>query len=82
MDTTTDSHPLNCGGHIRHSKSDGLAQFEVGDETDYAPVVELAAADFQMTGEFLFGHQVEFGARRRWVRIHAHGCGVNVGGGD
>jgi hypothetical protein len=55
MDTTTDSHPLNCGGHIRHSEPDGLAQFEVGDETGYAPVVELAAADFQMTGEFLFG---------------------------
>jgi hypothetical protein len=31
-----------------------------------------------MMGEFLFGHQVDFGARRRWVRFHAHCCGVNV----
>ncbi len=42
--------------YIRHSESDGLAHFEVGDETGHSPVVELAAADFQMTGEFLFGH--------------------------
>jgi hypothetical protein len=32
-------------------------------------------------GEFLFGHQVDFGARRRWVRIHAHCCCVNYGSG-
>ncbi len=43
----------------------------------HAPVVELAATDFEMAGEFLFGDQVEFGARRRWVRVHAGCCGVN-----
>jgi len=47
-----------------HPEPDGLAHFEVGDETGHAPVVELAAADFEMSGEFLFGDQVEFGARR------------------
>jgi hypothetical protein len=63
MDTTTDPHPLNRRCHIRNPESDGLAHFEVGDETGHAPVVELATADFQMMGEFLFGHQVDFGAR-------------------
>ena len=59
-------HPLNRRCHIRHSEPDGLAHFEVGDQSAHAPVVELAAADFQMAGKFLFGDQVEFGAQRRW----------------
>ena len=77
--SSTNPHSFQRLIYIRHSESDGLAQFEVGDETGYAPVVELAAADFQMTGEFLFGDQFDFGARRRWVRFHAHCCRVNVG---
>lgn len=48
-------HTLNRRRHIRHSEPDGLAHFEVGDQAAHAPVVELAAADFQMGGEFLFG---------------------------
>ena len=76
--TSTNPHSFQRLIYIRYSESDGLAHFEVGDETGHAPVVELAAADFQMTGEFLFGHQVDFGARRRWVRFHAHCCCVNV----
>ncbi len=70
-------HPLNRRRHIRHSEPDGLAHFEVGDEAGHAPVVELAAADFEMAGKFLFGDQVEFGARRGWVRVHARCCRVN-----
>ena len=61
--TSTNPHSFQRLIYIRHSESDGLAHFEVGDETGHAPVVELAAADFQMMGEFLFGHQVDFGAR-------------------
>jgi hypothetical protein len=37
----------------------------------------LAAADFEMACEFLFGDQVEFGARRGWVHVHARCCRVN-----
>jgi hypothetical protein len=41
----------------------------------------LAAADFQMTGEFLFGHQVDFGARRITWRVHADvGISTDRGG--
>ena len=41
----------------------------------------LAAADFEMAGEFLFGDQVEFGARQGWVHVHTRCCRVN-GVGD
>jgi hypothetical protein len=61
--SNTYPHALNRGSYIRHSEPDGLAHFEVGDETGHSPVVELAAADFQMMGEFLFCDEFEFGAR-------------------
>ncbi len=78
--TIPNPHTLNRRSHIRHPEPDGLAHFEVGDQPAHAPVIELAAADFQMAGKSLFGDQVEFGARRRWVRVHARCCRVNVGG--
>ncbi len=37
----------------------------------------MAAADFEMSGEFLFGDQVEFGALWGWVHVHARCCHVN-----
>jgi hypothetical protein len=49
-------------------------------ETGDAPVVELAAANFEVAGEILLGHQVEFVARRGWVRVHARWCAVNLAG--
>ena len=76
--TSTNPHSFQRLIYIRYSEPDCLAHFEVGDETGHSPVVELAAADFKVGGEFLFGHQVDFGARRRWVRFHAHCCCVNV----
>jgi len=51
----TNLHPLDRRRHIRHSEPDGFAHFEVRDHAGHAPVAELAAADFQMTGEVLFG---------------------------
>ena len=41
----------------------------------------MAAADFEMSGEFLFGDKVEFFARLGWVHVHAWCCRVN-GVGD
>ncbi len=74
-------HPLDRSGHIRHPEPDRLAQLEIGDQPGHAPVVELAAADLEVGGEVLLGHEVEFGARRRWVRVHARYCRVNWGSG-
>ncbi len=48
--TSPHPHPFNRRRHIRHPEPDGLAHFEVGDEAAHTPVVELAAADFEMTG--------------------------------
>ena len=62
--TSPNPHALNRSGNIRHFEAHGSAHLEVGDESCHSPVVELAAADFQMAGEFLFGDQFEFGARR------------------
>ena len=73
--------PIPPSNEIRKLKPDGLSHLEIRDQPANAPVVELAAADFQMAGEFLFGHQVEFGARRRWVRVHAPCFRVNLGSG-
>ena len=67
----SDPHPLDRCCHVCGPKADGFAHFEVGNQTSHSPVIELTAADFQMAGEFLFGDQFEFGARRRWVRVHA-----------
>ena len=61
--TSTNPHSFQRLIYIRYSEPYGLAHFEVGDETSYSPVVELAAADFQVGGEFLFGDQFDFGAR-------------------
>ena len=61
--TSTNPHSFQRLIYIRYSEPDCLAHFEVGDETGHSPVVELAAADFKVGGEFLFGHQVDFGAR-------------------
>jgi hypothetical protein len=44
--TSTNPHSFQRLVYIRNPESDSLAQFEVGDETSYAPVVELAVADF------------------------------------
>jgi hypothetical protein len=54
-----DPHPLYGCHHIRHPEPDRLAQLEIRDPAGHAPRVELAAADFQAAGEFLF--EVEFG---------------------
>ena len=74
---STDPHPLNRSRHIRHPEPDCLTELEIRDQAGHPPRVELAAADFQVPDEFLFGHQVEFGARRSWVRVHARCCPVN-----
>ena len=58
-----DFHTLQRRHHIRHPEPHGLAQLEKRDQAGHAPRVELAATDFQVAGEFLFGDQVELGAR-------------------
>jgi hypothetical protein len=47
---STHPHQLQSHHHIRQPKPHGLAHFEVWDQSRHAPVVELAAADFQMCG--------------------------------
>jgi hypothetical protein len=74
-----DSHLLDRLCHVGGPEADGLAELEVGDQPSDAPVVELAAADLEVGGEVLLGHQVEFGARRSWVLVHARCCRVNWG---
>ena len=61
--------PFNRNLHIPHPEAHRLPQLDIGDHSTHTPVEELAATDFQMAGEFVFGHQIEFGARRRWLRV-------------
>jgi hypothetical protein len=76
---TPNPHPLDRGGNICHLEAHSLAHLEVGDESCHAPVVELAAAYLQVVGEFLFGDQFEFDARRGWV---LRCCGRRMASGE
>lgn len=70
-DERPNPHPLQRPRHIGHLEADGFAEFEVGDDSGDAPVVELAAADFEVGAEFGLGEEFQFVARRGWVRVHA-----------
>ena len=75
-----DPHALNRRRHIRYPESDGFAKLEVRDQSGHAPRVELAAADLEVSGKLSFSHQVEFGAQRSRLRVHAQGFRVNRNG--
>jgi hypothetical protein len=51
---SSNPHAFNRLHYIRHPEPDGLAHFEVWNQSYHAPIVELATADLSMAGELVF----------------------------
>ena len=70
--------PLQSSEHLGRPEPDGPAQLEGRDDAGNPPLVELAAADLEEGGEFGFGEEFQFVARRGLVRVHARRERVNL----
>ncbi len=70
--------PFQSSEHFRRPEPDSPAQLEGRDDGGNPPLVELAAADLEEGGEFGFGEQFQFVARRGLVRVHARRRQVNL----
>jgi len=84
MDPHSSRRPVSfqSSEHFRRPEPDGPAQLEGRDDAGNPPLVELTAADLEEGGEFGFGEEFKFVARRGLVRVHARRERVNLSGPD
>jgi len=74
--------PFQSGEDFGRPEPDCPTEFEGWDQAGNAPLVELAAADFEEGGEFGLGEEFEFVARLGGSRVHARLVLVNLGSRD
>ena len=73
-------HPFQCGVQFGFPESNRSADFVIGNQSGYAPTIEVAFADPEVGAGVFFGEEWGgglFGARRISWRVHA-GVGMST----